>query len=209
MAISATGSIGQIQGPFSPTQNVADIIGKREYGEDEYGRTIFSFYAKIGISVGEKDSMVYKTHDISAGFIPETYKTLKDLQVDYPYGYIPKEEEFAYKKGWIGVVQPPSSEGILPPKEYYVYDYNNSSMDYKKEWKRITEEEALANKSFEFNAFPMYINRGKQQEALIWMGWSDMYETDENPIEIYSIYFPLGAPASVFIDYVIMEKVRD
>lgn len=202
MAKNMTGSIGQIQGPFSPNEDVATIIGKKEYGEDEYGRTITSFYAKIGITIGEKDSMMFKTHDIPAGFIPEIFSSLEDLRIAYPYGYLPKEKELAYKQGWIATVQ--ANENA--EKEYYVCNYGSNSKI--KEWYKITEQEALANFNFEYKSFPIHINRGYSstgEEAIIWMGWSDTYESDETPIKIHNIYFPKGAPASVLIDYVIME----
>lgn len=209
MAKNMTGSIGQIQGPFSPNEDVATIIGKKEYGEDEYGRTITSFYAKIGITINEKDSMIFKTHDIPAAFIPEIFSSLEDLEMAYPWGYLPKEGEAAYKEGWIAVVQAEDSE----EKKYYVCDYSIKKYQEGtgreiKEWYEISEEEALANFNFNYKSFPVHINRGYSstgEEALIWMGWSDMYESDETPIKLHNMYFPKGAPASVLIDYVIME----
>ena len=112
------GIIGQLQGPFSSSANVVDNI-KAECLRIT-GQTISPIFAKLGLSIAEKDHMIF------------------------------------------------TAEGEYP-------------------------------QSFQF-----IIDVGEGQEEF-WLGKTQIYESDDG-LQIDYLNFPQGAPASILIDYVILNR---
>ena len=112
------GFIGQIQGPFSPTKNIVRLINAK------IGKPLTApIFAKLGVSLAEKDFMIFGAEEDSQEKMPTSFKFLLDQGEG--------EEEF-------------------------------------------------------------------------WVGRTQMYESDEG-IKVHSLIFPQGAPASVLIEYVILD----
>ena len=98
------------------------------------------------------------------------------------------------KSGSIGQIQGPFSEN-----DVFTFRGLNDGIVYVKLGIIINDKDLMTFGDSEDKGFTVRINGD-----LIRFGWEGIYELDE-VMKIDSLSFPQGAPASVIIDYVVMN----
>lgn len=92
------GIMGQLIGPFSANQNVIPLIASKE------GVTSPIFF-KLGISIGEKDYMIYTRETVETYIDPKEHKEYKKINVEKQFTFELGQNNAEPEEFWLGKTQ--------------------------------------------------------------------------------------------------------